>query len=246
MLTKSPKNRVRPTKQVYANYTAEDFQVWKTLYHRQMNALKGNIAPEYLDAIKAIGFEAERIPDFIETNQRLEELTGWQLVTVPNICPPKKFFKYLSEKKFTATCWLRTMAELDYIEEPDMFHDVFAHAPLLTNTAYTDFFHQIGILAVQHLDNDEIISKLQRLYWFTIEFGLMKNNDEINIYGAGIISSKGETLNAISDESRKHAFDLTDIFEHEFRNDIIQTDYYVIQSFDQLVDSLDNVKELLG
>ena len=203
MLTKNPKSRLRPTSQVYSNYKSEDFLVWKTLFQRQMDLLKNNVGIEYLDAIKQVGFVADKIPDFNDINKRLNELTGWGLETVPNICPPKKFFKYLSEKKFTATCWLRTMSELDYIEEPDMFHDVFAHVPLLTNSAYTDFFHQIGQLAINYLDDDVIITKLQRLYWFTIEFGLIKEDKQTKIYGAGIISSKGETENVISPQSRE-------------------------------------------
>ena len=236
----------KPTQQVYANYTAEDLAVWKILYDRQMENLRGKVADEFLLAIDKIGFTNDRIPEFKDVNRRLEEYTGWNLITVPNISPPREFFQRLYEKKFTATCWLRKMSELDYLEEPDMFHDVFAHAPLLTNTDYTDFFHQIGVLAMKYIDDDEVILKLQRLYWFTIEFGLVRSDEgDLRIYGAGIISSKGETEHALGNESIKHDFDIQRIYQHDFRTDIIQEEYYVIESFRQLANSLEKIEEAL-
>lgn len=236
----------RPTQQIYANYRQEDFDVWKILFDRQMENLQGKVADEYLAALDVIGFTRDRIPDFTEVNQRLEAITGWNLITVPNISPPREFFSRLAEKKFTATCWLRKMEELDYLEEPDMFHDVFAHAPLLSNKDYTDFFHQIGVLAMKYIDSDEVILKLQRLYWFTIEFGLVRAQDgSLRIYGAGIVSSKGETEHALSDRSIKHDFDVRKIYQHDFRTDIMQDEYYVIDSFEQLSGSLDEFEKAL-
>lgn len=236
----------RPTQQIYADYTQEDFEVWRILYDRQMKNLRGKVADEYLEALEKIGFVRDQIPSFAEINQRLGALTGWSLVTVPNISPPRAFFQRLSEKKFTATCWLRKMEELDYLEEPDMFHDVFAHAPLLTNKDYTDFFHSIGVMAMKYLDDDEVILKLQRLYWFTIEFGLVRAPDgQLRIYGAGIVSSKGETEHALSDRSVKHNFDVHQIYQHDFRTDIIQEEYYVIDSFAQLASGLAEYEQAL-
>jgi len=237
--------RVKPTAQIYENYTEEDFKVWQILYDRQMNNLQGRVADEFLEAIDTIGFNREEIPNFHQVNDRLAVTTGWSLITVPNISPAKEFFQNLAEKKFTATCWLRSMEELDYLEEPDMFHDVFAHTPLLTNKAYTDFFQYIGKLALRHIDNDEIVLKLQRLYWFTIEFGLIRNNGSNKIYGAGIISSKGETEYAMSDKSIKHDFNVPQIYEHAFRTDIIQEEYYVIDSFEQLAGAFEEIEEAL-
>ncbi|NRB62362.1 MAG: phenylalanine 4-monooxygenase [Saprospiraceae bacterium] len=238
--------RKKPNQQNYADYTPEDFEVWKILYDRQMEHLEGKVANAFLVALDKIGFSNTTIPSFSDVNQRLNRLTGWQLVTVPNISPPKAFFQRLSEKKFTATCWLRKKSELDYLEEPDMFHDVFAHAPLLTNVHYTNFFHQIGVLAMKYINNDEVITKLQRLYWFTIEFGLMRSKGgELGIYGAGIISSKGETEHALSDRSIKHDFDIRRIYQHNFRTDIIQEEYYVIDSFHQLANSIPEFESAL-
>ncbi len=233
---------MKPKQQIYANYTPEDFEVWRILFTRQLQTLENKVSAEYLSALHQVGFNDHTIPDFEKTNAILREMTGWQLVTVPNISPPGEFFEYLSHKKFTATCWLRGLHQLDYLEEPDMFHDVFAHTPLLCNKDYSTFFENIGKLAVKHEDNPRVLEKLQRLYWFTIEFGLIKENEGLKVFGAGIISSKEETLHALGEDSRKTTFDIEKIFNHEFRTDVLQNEYYVIDSFQQLVDSLKQVE----
>jgi phenylalanine-4-hydroxylase len=162
-------DRVRPSNQTYSDYTKEDFEVWKLLYDRQTELLNKYASKEYLNALDVIGFSAEHIPDFNRIEQALKPITGWRLVTVPNISEQKEFFEFLSQKQFTATCWLRKMDELDYLEEPDMFHDVFGHVPLLSNKAYTDFFEAISHIALEHIDNPKAIELLGRIYWFTIE-----------------------------------------------------------------------------
>lgn len=235
--------RIKPKEQNYSNYTAEDFKVWNILYTRQMKYLKGRVSKEFLQALETVGFHAEAIPNFKKINQVLARTTGWQLHTVENLAPAKAFFQHLSRKEFTATCWLRSMEELDYLEEPDMFHDVFAHTPLLSNQDYTDFFHKFGELALRCVAHEDIITKLQRLYWFTIEFGLIRNKDGLKIYGAGIISSKNETLHSLSDRSTKLDYNIDQIFEHDFRIDTIQESYYVIDSFKQLTDSFTEVEQ---
>lgn len=237
--------RNRPAEQIYENYTAEDFQVWKILFDRQMENLEGKVAEEFLAALETVEFRNDRIPNFKEVNRILAGQTGWQIVTVPNISPAEEFFSLLANRKFTATCWLRAMEELDYLEEPDMFHDVFAHTPLLSNTAYTDFFQRMGKLALRYIEHPELVRKLQRLYWFTIEFGLIRNAGKLKIYGAGIISSKGETAHALGNASTKHEYDVARIFDHDFRTDIIQEEYYVIDSFEQLTASFPQIEELL-
>ncbi len=233
---------MKPTEQIYKNYTSEDFLVWEKLFNRQLGVLHGKVSKEYLIALNEIAFNYYSIPDFKITNAILASKTGWKLITVPNISPADEFFVQLSQKQFTATCWLRKMDQLDYLEEPDMFHDVFAHAPLLTNKHYTDFFEAIGKLSVKYTDNTDVLTKLQRLYWFTIEFGLIRENGSIKIFGAGIISSKGETEHALSNVSKKSDFNIEKIFNHEFRTDILQDEYYVIDSFEQLVNSLREVE----
>ena len=237
---------MRPQKQIYANYTLEDFLVWETLFNRQMQVLKKHAANDYLEALMKINFTSTKIPDFIEVNGLLEKQTGWGLHTVPNISPQKDFFELLSQKKFTATCWLRSMAQLDYLEEPDMFHDVFGHSPLLTNENYCTFFQEIGKIGVANINNDEIIIRIGRLYWFTIEFGLIREDNRLKVFGAGIMSSKGETANALSDHSKKIDFTVKEVLETDYRTDIIQDKYFVIDSFQQLSKSIDEIKlELL-
>jgi phenylalanine-4-hydroxylase len=236
----------RPTTQVYSNYTAQDFLVWKTLFNRQMEILSSIVSTEYLKALGIVKFTSDKIPDFAEVNKLLNPITGWGLEVVPNISPQKEFFEFLSQKKFTATCWLRSMEQLDYLEEPDMFHDVFAHVPLLSNDAYVGFFKGISDIALKYIDNPRAIELLGKIYWFTIEFGLINENNQLKIYGAGIISSKGETKCCLSNEVVHHLFDVQAIFNTDFRTDILQENYFIINSFEQLYNSLPEIEILLG
>lgn len=241
---------LRPTEQIYSDYTDEDFQVWKTLYNRQTELLHHSASSEYLNALDVIGFSANHIPDFNEIEKALKPLTGWSLKTVPNISEQKDFFTVLSQKKFTATCWLRKMEQLDYLEEPDMFHDVFGHVPLLSNKHYTDFFEGISHIALDYIDNPKAIELLGRIYWFTIEFGLIRESGQLKVYGAGIMSSYGETKNSLSENTQKFNFDVEHVFNSDFRTDILQERYFVIDSFEQLYESIPEIKaklkELLG
>ena len=238
-------NKIRPTKQVYSNYKEQDFRVWKILFERQMKRLKPVVSESYLMGLEEVNFLASKIPDFSEVNETLKPLTGWSLHVVPNISPQKEFFKFLSEKKFTATCWLRNMDQLDYIEEPDMFHDVFAHVPLLSNRSYCHFFKGISDIAMEYIDNPIAIELLSRIYWFTIEFGMKKENNHLRIYGAGIISSAGETTHCMTDKTVKTDFDVKAMLNTAFRTDIMQEKYFVIESFEQLYNSLPEIKSRL-
>ena len=237
--------KTRPTTQVYNNYTSQDFLVWKTLFNRQMEILKPIISAEYLKALEVVKFTSDKIPDFEEVNNLLIPITVWGLQVVPNISPQKEFFEFLSQRKFTATCWLRSMEQLDYLEEPDMFHDVFAHVPLLSNQSYVNFFKGISDIALKHIDNQRAIELLGKIYWFTIEFGLIKENNQLKIYGAGIISSKGETDCCLSNKVVHQSFDIQTIFNTEFRTDILQSTYFIIDSFEQLYNSLPEIEMLL-
>jgi|ERR1700749_158864 len=237
--------KTRPTTQIYSNYTQQDFLVWKTLFNRQMKILNSIVSAEYLTALEVVKFTADKIPDFAEVNTLLMPITGWGLQVVPNISPQKEFFEFLSQQKFTATCWLRSMEQLDYLEEPDMFHDVFAHVPLLSNKAYVNFFKGISDIALKHIDNPRAIELLGKIYWFTIEFGLIKENNQLKIYGAGIISSKGETECCLSSKVVHQPFNVQTIFNTDFRTDILQEKYFVIDSFEQLYNSLPEIEILL-
>lgn len=235
----------KPTQQVYAHYTAQDFLVWKLLFDRQMENLETVVSSEFLKALDAVKFTNDRIPDFREINALLKPLTGWELQVVPNISPQAEFFDCLSRKKFTATCWLRSLEQLDYLEEPDMFHDVFGHVPLLSNHNYVAFFKGISDIFLKHGKDERVTELLGRMYWFTIEFGLIREYGQLKIYGAGIISSVGETENSLSARVRHLPFDVRTVFNTPFRTDIFQETYFVIESFEQLWNSLGEIEAVL-
>ncbi len=230
--------------QKYENYTPEDFAVWKILFERQMTILPSMASEEYLEGIQRIGFTGDTIPNFQEVNARLLQLTGWKIVVVPGIIEEPVFFQLLSQKKFPATSWLRKMNELDYLSEPDMFHDVFGHMPLLTNPLFCDFYHAMGMLGVTYNHKQNIIQMLGRMYWFTVEFGLIKNNEALKIFGAGILSSHSETKFSVSDEPKHIAFNTEQVMHTPYENDHIQDTYFVIDSFQQLYNSIEEMKRI--
>ena len=236
---------MRPTAQIYENYSAEDFHVWETLFDRQLPNLQQYASAAYLEALDTLKFSNKRIPDFKEVIEILRPLTGWSIHVVPNISPAHEFFNFIAGKQFTATCWLRTMAQLDYIEEPDMFHDVFAHIPLISNPDYCRFLEGLGHMAADFGDNEDAIEMIGRFYWFTIEFGLIRENGALKIYGAGIISSCGETKHCMSEVPQRKDFDIDAILETSYRNDILQDTYFIIDSFKQLYESLPLMREKL-
>ena len=232
--------------QQYHNYTSEDFAVWKILFERQIKNLPGRATSEFMEGLKRIQFTANKIPNFEETNPLLSSYTGWELTVVPGIVADDLFFKLLSDKKFPATTWLRKMEQLDYLEEPDMFHDVFAHVPLLTNQPFVDFLQAISRMALRHIDDAWAIELLSRIYWFTIEFGLIKEEGEVRIYGAGILSSAGETLYSLSDKPEHRPYDVARILDTSYRKDTFQEIYYIVDSYEALYASIPQIEEELA
>jgi len=232
-------------KQVYANYTAEDQKVWNILFSRQIVNLPKAATADYLDGMKLINFVDNKIPDFEETNAILEKLTGWKLAAVPGIVDDATFFKLMANKHFPATTWLRKMEQLDYLEEPDMFHDVFAHVPLLTHQAFVDFLEAISNIALKHIDNPWAVELVSRIYWFTVEFGLIRENGELRIYGAGILSSTGETKFSLSGEPQLFEYNVEQILNTAYWKDKFQDKYFIIESYEQLYNSIPEVERLL-
>jgi phenylalanine-4-hydroxylase len=225
-------------KQHYNLYTIDDHLVWSTLFQRQMTNLSSSATNSFLEGVSRVGFKQEAIPNFNEVDEQLLSLTGWQLTAVPGIMPNKEFFQLLNERKFPATTWIRKMSQLDYLEEPDMFHDVFGHVPLLSNNDFCNFLHGLSTIALEHIDDPYIVDLIGRVYWFTIEFGLIEEKGELKIYGAGIASSAGETKHALGNSTTKTAFDIELMVDTPYRNDIMQDQYFVIKSFEQLYQSL--------
>lgn len=232
-------------KQIYENYTSEDHKVWKVLFDRQMQNLPRAASNSFIEGLNAVNFSKHSIPNFKKINWTLSNLTGWELVAVKGIVNDKQFFQLLSEKKFPATTWLRTMEELDYLEEPDMFHDVFAHVPLLTNQHFVDFLHGLSAIALKHINNSWAIELLSRIYWFTVEFGLIREAAGIRIYGAGILSSSGETKFSLSDKPKHNTYDVRTILGTGYRKDAFQENYFIIDSFEQLYKSVANIQDEL-
>jgi phenylalanine-4-hydroxylase len=231
-------------KQEMSLYTQNDKLVWKTLFERQKENLKGKACPEYLlalDEMKDV-LNAETIPNFNEIDKWFENRTAWKIEVVPGLIPVDDFFELLAQKKFCSSTWLRKMEQLDYLEEPDMFHDIFGHIPLLSNALFSDFMQKFGKLGVAAKGDDEQILKLQRLYWFTIEFGMI-GSDDPKIYGAGICSSFGETNRSINKTISKVQYELEKVVNSEFRTDIVQEYYFCVDSLNQLLDSLKEFNE---
>ncbi|MFT6244319.1 MAG: phenylalanine-4-hydroxylase [Salibacteraceae bacterium] len=226
-------------KQEFSEYKDEDFLVWKTLFERQQINLSDKACSDYLLALGNMSdvLNANSIPKFTELNEWFQSTTGWEIVRVPGLIPVDEFFNFLAQKKFCSSTWLRTMEQLDYLEEPDMFHDIYGHTPLLSNEVFSDFAHEFGKLGKSFIGNEEKLIMLQRLYWFTIEFGLIEQSG-LKIYGAGIASSYGESISSLQGGTEKIVFDVDTIINQPFKNDEVQSKYFVIDSFEQLFDSV--------
>ena len=233
--------------QEYEKYTAEDFAVWKILFDRQIAQLPGMATDEYLEGIKRVEFTADRIPRFEEVSALLARYTGWTLHVVPGLIPNKEFFELMKARNFCATTWLRRMDQLDYLEEPDMFHDVFGHVPLLTNEPLCDFLVNLSRIALRYIDSELAIELVSRVYWYTVEFGLIQEKEGLRIYGAGILSSKGETWYSLhSDVPQRVPYTVRDVIDTPYIKDRFQEKYFVIDSFEQLYGSVGELERLIG
>lgn len=226
-------------KQQFEKYTAEDLQVWTILFERQVKNLEGKASEHYMSALDKMGgvLNATQLPNFDKINQWFQSSTGWEIYCVPGLIPVDEFFILLADKKFPSSTWLRSMEKLDYLEEPDMFHDIFGHVPLLSNQVFSDFIHEFGKLGKSMINNEEKLIMLQRLYWFTIEFGLIKE-EGVKIYGAGIMSSFGEAISSLEESTEKRIFDLETILNMPFITTEMQQFYFVIESLDELFESI--------
>ncbi len=231
--------------QIYENYTKEDQQVWKTLFNRQLAKLQNVASETFIQGLDDVKFTPEHIPHFGETNELLAKSTGWEIVAVPGLIDDEIFFQLLSQKKFPATTWLRKMEQLDYLEEPDMFHDVYAHVPLLSNQPFVDFLQKLAIVAANHAGDAKAIYLLSRVYWYTVEFGLIRENGNLRIYGAGILSSSGETDFSLSDKPKRSAYNLREVLRATYYKHDFQTQYFVVESYEELYESLKNLDDIL-
>ena len=225
--------------QPWDGYSADDHATWSTLYRRQRELLVGRACDEFLQAQDTMGMDARAIPRFDQLNEVLGATTGWTLVGVEGLLPELDFFDHLAHRRFPVTWWIRRPDQIDYIAEPDLFHDLFGHVPLLMDPMFADYMQAYGAGGVKaHAIGPEALQNLTRLYWYTVEFGLIRQADGLRIYGAGIVSSKGESLHALgSPAPNRIGFDLERIMRTRYRIDSYQKTYFVIDSFEQLMDA---------
>lgn len=222
-----------PDKSGFVDYTKEEDSVWQTLYERQMKLLPGRACQEFLEGVKKLELKPEKIPQVKDVSERLGAITGWAISPVKALISFKEFFDLLANRKFPAATFIRIPEHLDYLKEPDIFHEVFGHCPLLTNQAFADFTQKVGALGQTMSHQEQVM--LARLYWFTVEFGLINTPEGLRIYGGGILSSKGESVYALdSDIPNRQKLDLLTVLRTTYRYDEMQKNYFIVDSFKEL------------
>jgi phenylalanine-4-hydroxylase len=221
--------------QDWAQYTPEEHATWDTLFARQAKLLPGRASQAYLKGLDALSLSNGGIPNFEDLSERLMQLTGWQVVAVPGLVPDEVFFDHMANRRFVAGNFIRRPDQLDYIQEPDVFHDVFGHVPMLADPVFADYLEAYGRGGQRAMELGAL-KNLGRLYWYTVEFGLIEEAEGLRIYGSGIVSSSAESRFALEDPSpNRIRFDLKRVMRTDYRIDDFQQNYFVIPSFDALL-----------
>jgi phenylalanine-4-hydroxylase len=221
--------------QDWAAYTAEDHATWDILFARQSRQLPGRAAEAFLRGLDLLRLSKPGIPNYDELNERLMAATGWQVIAVPGLVPDAVFFDHLANRRFVAGNFIRGRNQLDYLQEPDVFHDVFGHVPMLADPVFADYMQAYGQGGLRSLGFGSL-DKLARLYWYTVEFGLVREDGGIRLFGSGIVSSHGESRFALDDPSpNRIGFDLERVMRTRYRIDDYQQVYFVIDSFEDLL-----------
>ena len=225
--------------QPWSSYSRTDHEVWNALYQRQSELLPGRACREFMEGVARFGLGEGGIPKFEELNRVLGKATGWELVAVEGLLPDEVFFDHLAHRRFPVSWWIRKPEQLDYLSEPDLFHDLFGHVPLLLNPVFADYMQAYGRGGMKAFGiGPEALMNLTRLYWYTVEFGLIDTGEGLRIYGAGILSSKGESIYRLDASSpNRLGFDLERVMSTRYRIDTYQRSYFVIDSFEQLFDA---------
>jgi phenylalanine-4-hydroxylase len=234
-----------PDSEGYVNYTDEENSVWKTLYQRQLPLIEERACSEYLAGFAILGLKADAVPQLPDLNKVLLDKTGWSMQAVKTTIPFSEFFELLANKKFPAATFIRRREELDYLQEPDIFHEIFGHGPLLTNQVFADFCESYGKLGVKATKEERVY--LARLFWFTVEFGLIDTPHGLRIYGAGIMSSMGETVYSLdSNIPVRRTFSSEMVLRTPYRTDVMQTIYYVVKDFKDIYQVMnESIKPLI-
>jgi len=223
--------------QDWSIYSPEEHDIWRTLFHRQESVLKGRACEEFLAGVQALGVVADAIPDFRRLNDTLGAATQWSIVAVPGLVPDAVFFEHLANRRFPSTCFIRRRDQLDYLQEPDIFHDIFGHVPMLMNPVFADYMQAYGQGGLKALRLGAL-HHLARLYRYTVEFGLIETAAGLRIYGSGIVSSKGESVYCLEDgRPNRLRFDLLRVMRTQYRIDDFQVTYFAIRSFEELFEA---------
>ena len=226
--------------QDWSAYSPEDHHVWSLLYDRRMATLEASGSRVFLEGMRTIGLRADRVPDLREVNARLAERTGWQAVAVSGFLPAKEFFACLAERRFPTTVTVRPLAQLDYLPEPDIFHDVFGHVPLHAHPAFADFLQRFGQVA-SRATTEEDVEAMARLFWFTVEFGLVREEGETKVYGSGLISSHGDAANALGPACDRRPFSLEAVVAQPFEIDRLQDVLFEVGDFSELYEAVERL-----
>lgn len=222
--------------QAWESYTPEDHQTWAILFQRQTDLLENRACAEFLENRQRLKMSADAIPRFADLNERLLKATGWKLIAVEGLLPELAFFEHLAAREFPVTWWIRKPEQIDYISEPDVFHDLFGHVPLLMNPVFASYMQAYGAGGVRASTfGNEPLTNLTRLYWYTVEFGLISTQNGLRIYGAGILSSQGESVYCLESKApNRIGFDLKRVMRTRYRIDSYQKTYFVIDGFEDL------------
>ncbi|HEV8356046.1 MAG TPA: phenylalanine 4-monooxygenase [Gemmatimonadales bacterium] len=234
-----------PVQQDWAAYTDAQHAVWATLYSRRMPALRRTASRVFLEGAEAIGLEADRIPDLAVLNRRLAARTGWSAVPVAGFLPAGEFFRALAGRRFPTTVTIRPADRLDYVPEPDVFHDVFGHVPLHADPVFADFLQRFGEVA-SRAEAPEAVQRMARLFWFTVEFGLIREGGAVRIYGSGLISSHADAAKALGPDCHRRPFDLEAVLEQPFEIDHLQPVLFVVEDFRELFRAVEVVEGRLA
>lgn len=221
-----------------AAYSAADHAIWSELVSQRLQQLEEYACVEYLDGFQQIGLQREALPDLAAVSRKLEPRTGWQSTPVSGFLPGQAFFEMLADRRFPTTTWIRNREHMAYTPEPDIFHDVFGHVPMHAHPVFADFLQQYGKVCAS-LEDPEALERMGRLFWFTVEFGVIRQRGQIKVYGSGLISSHGECSHVISQESQVEirAFDLDEVLNHTILTSEMQPVLYAVDSFDQIYEA---------
>jgi phenylalanine-4-hydroxylase len=232
--------------QDWAAYTPEQHAIWAELVSRRMPQLREHACREYLDGFEQIGLREDRLPDLKAVSALLAPRTGWQSTPVSGFLPADAFFEMLAARMFPTTTWLRSRESMGYTPEPDIFHDVFGHVPMHAHPVFADFLQHYGKVCAGLMDDPAALERMGRLFWFTVEFGLIRQGDEVKVYGSGLISSHGECSRVLAGGCEVKDFDLDAVMNQEFQTSEMQPVLYAVESFEQIYEAAKRAEGRLG